>query len=472
VSGGRRPRTYEAASDIDYVRGIHTVRFGFLAQGGWYESDNASNRLGTYTFSSIDAYNAGTPDTYTQRIGNPALSYFNAQTAVYVQDDLRVNKGLTLSPGVRYEVQTHLSDRNNVGPRMGLTWAPLKSGRTTIRGSFGMFYNWLSATTYEQTLRVDGFRQRDLFIINPTYPEPGPGGTISTTNRFVLGPDVQMGRVLRASAGIDQTISPKVRVNASFQSVRFADQLRGTNLNLPLNGVRPDPNFANIIETVSDAQQHSDQLATTLNLNFAGGVRNAGAPLWNPRRTTLRIAYWIARANNNFDGPFIVPPSGALATEWAPSPGDRRHRYQIALNSQALKNLNASFTLGGNTGTPYTITTGFDDNNDSIFNDRPLGIARNSARTAAQATVTANLTYSVGLGAAAAPRAQERQGGSERGAASPPGRYRLVLTLAINNLANRPNFTGYSGIRTSPFYLEPTSVSNPRKIDVGVGLRF
>ena len=472
VSGGRRPRTYEGASDVDYVRGIHTVRLGFLAAGGWYESDNATNRLGTYTFSSNDAYNAGTPDTYTQRIGNPVLSYFNAQTAAYVQDDVRVNKGLTLSPGVRYEVQTHLRDSNNVGPRMGLTWAPLKNGRTTIRGSFGVFYNWLSATTYEQTLRVDGFRQRDLFIVNPTYPEPGPGGAISTTNRFVLGPDVQMGRVLRVSAGVDQTISPKVRINASFQSVRFADQLRGSNLNVPVNGVRPDPSFANIIETVSDGEQHSDQLAATMNLNFAGGIRNAGARLWNPRRTTLRIAYWIALANNNFDGPFVVPPSGTLATEWGPSLNDRRHRYQIALNSQALKNLNASFTLGGNTGTPYPITTGFDENNDSIFNDRPLGVSRNSARTSAQATVTANLTYSIGLGTPAAPRAQERQGGERGSGASPSGRYRLVLTLAANNLTNRSNFTGYSGIRTSPFYLEPTSVSNPRKIDVGVGLRF
>src|SRR5262249_46444005 len=335
------------------------------------------------------------------------------------------------------------SDRNNFGPRMGVTWAPFTSGRTTLRGSFGLFYNWLNAATYEQTVRVDGFRQRDLFIVAQTFPEPGPGGTVSTTNRYLLGPDVQMGRVLRASAGVDQTISPKLRFNASFQSVRFADQLRGRNLNIPVNGIRPDPNFANVIQTVSDGEQHSDQLSTTLNVNFAGGVRNAGAALWNLRRTTLRIAYWLARANNDIDGPFVVPPSGTLATEWGPTPGDRRHRYQIALNSQALKNLNASFTLGGNTGTPYTVTTGFDDHNDSIFTDRPVGVGRNSARTTPQATLTANLIYSIGLGAAGGARAQERPGGGERGdraAAQASGRYRLVLTLAVNNLTNRPNF--------------------------------
>jgi hypothetical protein len=474
VQGGRHPRTYEVASDVDYVRGMNTIRLGFLAAGGQYRTDNATNRLGTYTFSSLDRFNAGTPDTYTQRIGDPLVEYFNAQTAVYAQDDIRVRKSLTISPGLRYEIQTHLSDRNNLGPRIGMTWAPFKSGRTTVRGSYGVFYNWLSANTYEQTLRVDGFRQRDLFITNPGFPEPGTGGTVSTTNRFLLGPDVQMGMVQRVSGGIDQTINPKVRINASFQSVRSADQLRGRNLNAPLNGVRPNPDFANIIETTSDAAAHSDQLSTTLNVNLAGGVRNTGAALWNPRRTTFRVTYWLARADNNFDGPFIVPPSGTLDAEWAAASGDRRHRYQVSLNSQALKNLNASFSLGGNTGTPYNITTGFDDNNDSIFNDRPAGVGRNGARTAEQATVTANLTYSISLGSAGGPpRAQER-GGGERGdrAGQPSGRYRLVLTLAVNNLTNRPNYSGYTGIRTSPFYLTPTSVMNPRKIDFGLGIRF
>jgi hypothetical protein len=474
VSGGRHPRTFEVASDVDYVRGMNTIRAGFLAAGGQYRSDNATNRLGTFTFSSLDAFNAGRPDTYTQRIGDPLVEYFNAQTAFYAQDDIRVRKSLTLSPGVRYEIQTHLKDRNNIAPRMGVTWAPFKSGHTTLRASYGLFYNWLSATTYEQTLRVDGFRQRDLFIVDPTYPDPGNGGTISTSNRYLLGPDVQMGRTQRVSAGIDQTINPKVRFNASFQSVRAADQLRGRNLNAPLNGVRPNPDFANIIQTVSDGETHNDQLSTTLSVNLAGGVRNTAAALWNPRRTTFRITYWIARANNNVDGPFVVPPSGTLVTEWAPSAGDRRHRYQLSVNSQAVKNLNASLSLGGNTGTPYNITTGFDDNNDSIFNDRPIGVGRNSARTSAQATVTANLTYSIGIGAPGGTRAQERPGGGERGdrGGQTAGRYRLVLTLAVNNLTNRPNFSGFSGIRTSPFFLTPTSVMNPRKIDFGLGIRF
>jgi carboxypeptidase family protein len=472
VAGGRHPRLFAAASDVDHVRGLHTVRAGFLVAGGHYRSDSSTNRLGSFTFSSIDAFNAGTPATYTQRIGNPLVEYFNAQTGVYVQDDIRVRKSLTLSPGVRYEIQTHLKDRGNVMPRMGATWAPFKSGRTTLRSSYGLFHNWLNAGTYEQTLRVDGLRQRDLFIVNPAYPDPGTGGIVTTTNKYLLGPDVQMGRVMRFSAGVDQTINPKVRVNASFQSVRSADQLRGTNLNAPVNGVRPDPAFANVIQTVSDGRAHSDQLSTTLSVNFAGGVRNAGTPRWNPRRSTVRIVYWIMRARNDFDGPFIVPPSGTLATEWAPTREDRRHRYQVGVNTQALKNLNASLTFTGSTGTPYNITTGFDTNNDSIFNDRPAGVGRNSARTSSTNTLNASLSYSTALGAVASSKALQEGRRDGGGAANAAGRYRLVFTLSVNNLVNHSNFSGFSGVQTSPFFMTPTSVQNPRKIDFGLGLRF
>jgi len=87
-------------------------------------------------------------------------------------------------------------------------------------------------------------------------------------------------------------------------------------------------------------------------------------------------------------------------------------------------------------------------------------------------TITGNLTCSIAIGAPGGARAQERPGGGDRAAAPGAGRYHLVLTASVNNLANRPNFSGFSGIHTSPFYLAPTTVTNPRKFDVGVGIRF
>jgi hypothetical protein len=279
-----------------------------------------------------------------------------------------------------------------------------------------------------------------------------------------------MSRTFRVSAGIDRTLTQKVRVNASYSRVRALDVLRGRNLNAPVNGVRPDTAFANEIEVVSDARSVSHQLSTTLNVNFAGGMRNASQPRWNWHRSTVRFSYWIAKAKNNTDGAFSVPASGTLDTEWGPTPGDRRHRISASLSTQALRNLNASLTLAANTGTPYTITTGVDNNGDSIFNDRPAGIGRNSVRTPGQSTLSANLSYSVGIGAPRLSTALQERGGER--AAPAAGRYRLSFILSATNLTNRPNYAGFSGVMTSPFFRTATSVTNPRRVELGASLRF
>ena len=190
TSGGAqlcRRRAFEArstsASDLDYVRGRHSWRAGVVLDGGWYRSDASSNYLGTYTFDNLDAYLANRPSNYTRRIGDPNLSYQNVQVGFYVQDDIRLRKNLTLSPGVRYEAQTHVGGTANIGPRFGVTWAPFGGGQTTLRGSAGIFYDWLPTGTYEQSLRVDGVRQQELNILNPSYPDPGGLGVIPPINR-------------------------------------------------------------------------------------------------------------------------------------------------------------------------------------------------------------------------------------------------------------------------------------------------
>jgi hypothetical protein len=75
---------------------------------------------------------------------------------------MRLRRNLTVSAGLRYEAQTHVDDYNGLMPRVGVTWAPFKSGATTLRSRWGIFHDWLQSGTYEQTLRVDGFHQREV----------------------------------------------------------------------------------------------------------------------------------------------------------------------------------------------------------------------------------------------------------------------------------------------------------------------
>ena len=157
----------EWATNVDWTRGKHAIRSGSLVEGGWYESDNRTNYLGTFTFTSLRSYEAGQPANYTQRLGNPLVEYPQWQAGLFIQDDWRARSNLTLSAGLRQEFQTHLDDHLNLSPRASFTWSPFKHGKTTVRGGGGIFYEWLDPEVYEQTLRVDGVRQRDLVITQP-----------------------------------------------------------------------------------------------------------------------------------------------------------------------------------------------------------------------------------------------------------------------------------------------------------------
>jgi hypothetical protein len=48
----------------------------------------------------------------------------------------------------------------------------------------------------------------------------------------------------------------------------------------------------------------------------------------------------------------------------------------------------------------------------------------------------------------------------------------VALTASISNLTNRANYTGFSGVMTSPFFLRATAVANPRRVDFGLSVNF
>ena len=476
-AGGDHARRLNLGSDLDYVRGRHSIRSGMLFDAAWNRSDAASNYLGTYTFDSLDAFNAGRPSNYTKRIGDPRLSYSFFQGAFYVQDDIRPRKNLTLSAGVRYEVQTHVSDAANFGPRFGMTWAPLKSGRTTLRGSVGVFYDWLPAATYEQTLRVDGVRQQELNILNPPFPDPGTTGVIPPTNRYSLADDYRMPRTTRVSAGIDQGLFKVARVSGTYSYQRGERMSRGLNLNAPVDGVRPFPSLRNFVQVVSDAASWQHLLQVDANINPGALLPAFKGPRVSWKRTTVFLNYGLSTLENNTDGPFAIPATGTLARERGPAANDIRQRLNVSFNNQVIRNVIMSLSVNAQSADAYTLLTGGDDNGDGIFNDRPSGVGRNSRRAEDQATVNALLGYQFAFGHTAPlpPGVGVFGGGNaatvrtfDQGTA----RYRLGVFLQASNLTNRANYLGYSGTMTSTFFGKPTNVRDMRKIDVGLQLSF
>jgi Carboxypeptidase regulatory-like domain len=477
VSGGDRSRTIQVASDFDYVLGRHSLRLGLLLDGGSYRSDRNANYLGTYTFDSLQAYVAGRPSNFTRRIGDPSVAYVNVQSGVYVQDDIRLRKNLTLSPGLRYEAQTHVRDYGNIDPRFGVTWAPFTSGVTTVRGSVGLFHDWLATAAYQQVLQVDGVRQRELNLVNPTYPDPGDVGLVPAANRYVLSPDFALPRTARVSAGVEQAIGKLIRVGATYSYQRGSDLSRGLNLNAPVRGARPDPVFANVIEAMSDAASRQHQVQVDANINPGALFPDFNGPRIRLRRTTVFINYTLATLRNNTDGPFSIPPGGVLADEWGPAANDVRSRLNLTVNNQIVRNLLVGFNLNTASAPAYTLLSGHDDNGDGVFNDRPSGTGRNALRADGQTLISAQVAYQFAFGTTAPLPPGIRVlggGGATQVRTFDPGTARVQLRIFVQaeNLTNQTNYLGYSGVLTSPFFGRPTAVSGMRKIDAGITLRF
>jgi hypothetical protein len=97
------------------------------------------------------------------------------------------------------------------------------------------------------------------------------------------------------------------------------------------------------------------------------------------------------------------------------------------------------------------------------MNDRPAGVGIWSLRTTPVWTVSGRVSYNVPIGGTSA----QGQGG-----AAAAQRYRLSFFTSVNNLTNHANLTGFSGVMTSPFFMSPTAVQNPRKVDMGLNVRF
>ena len=509
--GGTHTRNYWFNSDLDYVRGIHSMRVGVEVQAGRFDTDSESDYLGTYVFESLEAFTERRPRSYTRRIGDPSVKYSNVQGAVYIQDDIKVRKTLTITGGVRYEAQTHVPDLLNFAPRAGVTWAPFKSGKTTLRGSWGMFYDWLSTGTYAQTLQIDGFRQRELNIVNPSFPDPGDVGSTPPTNRYLLAEERDMAYSQRLSAGIAQTLSRRLTTNLLYSyAFRYA-LLTGRNLNTPVNGVRPDPEFANVVLARSDGRGRQHTMNASVNLNMgplppSGGpaapgpggamIMRDGGPMmimmgpgggpagtgprfvWN-RGLTFSGFYTYGQNFDNTDGAFVIPASIILANEWGPAAFDRRHNMHAALTSTALRNFNARIGVSGSSAPPLNVRTGTDDNGDLVFNDRPEGVGRNSARTTGTWNTSANFGYSFTLGKKTVTSGGGVQitGGPGGLMVNPTGmqtmpRYRLNVNVNINNLFNQPMYSGFSGIIGAPFFLKPTRADGLRRITFNTNVSF
>jgi hypothetical protein len=193
----------------------------------------------------------------------------------------------------------------------------------------------------------------------------------------------------------------------------------------------------------------------------------------------FNVSYTFGRERNHADGATSLPSDSLNPDiDWGPSRQDIRHRLQLQAQVPVLFGVRGNINLNVSSGVPYNMTTGKDDNDDGVFNDRPEGVGRNSLRGDTTWGLNLNLSRRFALGAVATPvtRGAAQAGGGfggpgGRGAGGAGNsRYSVELFAQAQNILNHVTHTGYTGNLSSPFFGTATSVGAPR--DINVGLRF
>jgi hypothetical protein len=165
-------RRYEFTDNLSLVGGHHAVRMGFYELIRGNNTTSQTFFPGRFEFlelpgffispcltvpaacglpvapgsiSTLQAWGLGLPAFYEQGFGNPKYVQTRPFTALYAQDTWQFRPNLTVSYGLRYELDSQSGPLNtpkkNFAPRFSFSWDPFKDHKMAIRGGYGIFYS-------------------------------------------------------------------------------------------------------------------------------------------------------------------------------------------------------------------------------------------------------------------------------------------------------------------------------------------
>jgi hypothetical protein len=160
----------------------------------------------------------------------------------------------------------------------------------------------------------------------------------------------------------------------------------------------------------------------------------------------------LSSDHNDSESPFYLPMNSYdPRADWGRSGFTPRHRYSFTVNAQAPFGTLVTASGNGNSGSPYNITTGADDNGDQNTNDRPAGVARNSANGPKFFNVDMTLSKTFRVGGRNA---------------------QMSVFATMSNAFNLVNLRNPSGVMTSKYFGIPTSAADARDIELGIRYQF
>jgi hypothetical protein len=397
TSSGGFNGSYTFATLADYAGAMNKFYNGTACPTGAPAGEVVCNTSGALT--------ANLPEKVSLKTGNTKYLGNVFDAAVFFQDDWKVNKFLTLSGGLRWETQNHVSDHSDFAPRVAFAYAldGHKKGtvqKTVVRGGYGFFYdrfqigslmsleeNHVSASPSQQQYVLSSSLTNPInaSCFNPTTPitlatltacNNGAAPTLQSQQFTQLLPsyhspyDEQLGLSLERQLTKVSTLTVTYLHTYGVHEMATRDSNPYQNVAGTFNygpnigsGQRLNTSFGPIDEIYPEAVFKQNQLIANLNARFTPNFNVTGF-------YTLNFASGdTGTASNSYN----------LKQDYGRAGFVRRNVVFLFANYSGKWGISYNPFLVAQSGRPFNITTDNDLTGDNFFNDRPSLAASSSS---------------------------------------------------------------------------------------------
>jgi len=543
--------SFQFYDDAFVTTGTHALNFGVAIERIQDNQLGKSNPLGQFIFGSLAAFLSGNPTTFNAPLPG-AISPRDLRetiTGVYLLDDWHVAKNLTLNLGIRYEAASvpteaagklsnlpsltatapHLGSpyfanptKLDFEPRVGFAWDPFRSGKTSVRGAFGIYDNLPLPYLFELSSILSAPYFENGTIANPgisSFPSGAFALLTPATFRYAyIQPNPPRSYVMQWNFNIQRQVAADTTVMLDYSGSRgvhlpyFINDFNGV---LPAaspqgwfwpstRGITLNPYVGQISGTLwdSDSEYEAFQaqltrhllrgLQGTISYTFAKSIDSGSSSLASDTFTNTAQRLWFDPAEGRGLSDFDIRHNLAINYIWE-IPGLAPKRPAI------LRGIANGWEWGGllraSTGTPFTPQIGGDALgmlNASPF-DRPDVVT--GAACSGSLVNPDSPSHYINTHCFAFPSPATRLGNAGRNILTGPGLLDLDTSLFKNmqfreswrmqfraeffNVLNHPNFAppvqnlslfGANGTPVSTAGLITSTLTSSRQIQFGLKL--
>lgn len=491
---------------VPQKKGDHDLKFGASYYHLPLHQFDAGTLNGSFGFSASDRdFNPSDPRTYPDRltIRVPVASDFyvrGTEIGLFAQDKWKMNSRLTMSLGLRYDLELvdvnesnnylfpdpskQPVDKNNMSPRLGASWALDDAGTAVVRGGWGLYFQKTAYSNFSNIMSNNAIASSFTVSFPTNNVDPGPSaGQFPTHPMLVNGPVVNRALLntmfpagstqknagvvnfdnpnrhlpysRQATIGFEKQLPGSIAVSADYVHLNHRDLYMLQELNPGLRAntgrtatvTRIDPNFSSNVRLLSNlGWADYDALQLSIHKRFT-------------RHYQFRVSYTGSKGMGNVAAPgatdtidtMTVDPvtrAVSLNLENLEGPGSQVRPHVLSMDGSLevprTKGLIVSGVMQYQSGTPFTLTDSRTDPNRNGLFEEPLPAGTYSGAATNADAITVN--YKGGVRGALGPNymlINLRAGYRVR----LPGNKSMQAHVDVFNVTNRANYNTPTGDR-------------------------